>query len=259
MALCRVAVGEIAPELSPETEDWERLKHDLGQMQPDLFVLNELPFDPWAAARPEYDPDVWQACVAAHEQGLAALHDLGIPIILGSRAVRVDGQRCNQGFIWRHDTGLQPIHTKQHIPRSPGYWETTWTEAGALRFRMVEAGPVRIGMLICTDIMFSEHARQYGQDGVHLIVVPRAMPPLVSHQFEAALQITAIVSDCYIASSNWRGTDSAGEPFEGRGVIINPVGQTVAETSFFSRIAVHDIDTDFVTAQQQRYPCNVVD
>ena len=259
MAICRVGVGEMAPELSPGTEGWERLIHDLAQIQPDLLVLNELPFGSWVAARPEYDPDVWHACVRAHEKGLAALHELGVPIVLGSRAVAVDGRRCNQGFIWRQDTGLQSLHTKQHLPRSPGYWETSWTEPGAQRFQIAQVGPLRVGMLICTDIMFNEHARQYGRDGVDLIVVPRAMPPLVSHQFAVALQMTAIVSGCYVASSNRRGTDSAGEPFEGRGCIINPIGQTVAQTSFFSRVAVHAIDTDFVASQKKRYPCNVVD
>ena len=43
MAICRVGVGEMAPELSPGTEGWERLIHDLAQIQPDLLVLNELP------------------------------------------------------------------------------------------------------------------------------------------------------------------------------------------------------------------------
>ena len=43
MVICRVGVGEMAPELSPGTEGWERLIHDLAQIQPDLLVLNELP------------------------------------------------------------------------------------------------------------------------------------------------------------------------------------------------------------------------
>lgn len=259
MAVYRVAVGEIAPELLPGSEAWAGLIHDLERIQPDLFVLNELPFGSWLAARPEYDPDAWRACVADHQKGLAAVHELGVPIVLGSRAVDLDGRRCNQGFIWRHDAELEAMHTKQHIPRSPGYWETTWTEPDALRFQIAHAGPLRVGMLICTDIMFNEHARQYGRDGVDLIVVPRATPPVVWHQFEVALQMTAIVSGCYVASSDRRGTDSAGEPFAGRGCIINPIGQTVAVTSFFSRVAVHDIDTDFVSGQQKRYPCNVID
>lgn len=72
--------------------------------------------------------------------------------------------------------------------------------------------------------------------------------------------MTAIVSGCSVASSDRRETDSAGEPFAGRGCIINPTpGQAVAVTAFFSRVAVHDIDTDFVSGQQKRYPCHRVD
>ena len=259
MTICRVAVGEVAPELSVGSQAWTDLIGELERLQPDLFVLNELPFGRWLAARPDYDRDAWRASVAAHEKGLAAVHELGVPTVLGSRAVDLDGRRCNQGFIWRHAAGLEAMHTKQHLPRSPGYWETSWTEPGQAA---VSDCPRRSVAGRHADL-HRHHVQRtrpaVRTDGVDLIVVPRATPPLVSHQFEVALQMTAIVSGCYVASSDRRGIDSAGEAFAGRGCIINPIGQTVAATSFFSRVAVHDIDTDFVRGQQQRYPCNVVD
>jgi len=143
MAICRVAVGEIAPELSPGSQAWTDLIRDLERLQPDLFVLNELPFGPWLAARPGYDRDAWRACVAAHEQGVAAVHELGVPTVLGSRAVDLDGRRCNQGFIWRHAAGLEAIHTKQNLPPPPGYWETGWTKRGRSDFSL--ARPDRCG------------------------------------------------------------------------------------------------------------------
>lgn len=257
MTICRVAVAELDPELRVDTDGWKALIRDLSRTRPDLFVLNELPFGAWLAARESFDPSAWKESIADHEKGVAALHELGVPLVVGTRTVERNGRRCNEGFVWTSDGGAQPVHTKQHIPDSPGYRETTWTEPGERRFQIVPAGPLRIGFLICTDIMWGEHARKYGRDGADLIVVPRATPPDAAHTFDVALQMTSIVSGCYVASSNRRGRDSAGERFEGRGCIIDPTGHTVAQTSYYHRVIVHDISTDFVRWKKSVYPCNV--
>jgi N-carbamoylputrescine amidase len=259
VTLCRVAVTESDPELRPRTEAWSRLIRDLERARPDLFVLNELSFGPWIAAKERFDPDLWKASVEAHEDGVAALGELGVPVITGSRSIELGGRRCNEAYVWTAEAGARGVHTKQHIPNSPGYRETTWYERGEQRFEIADAGPLKIGFLICTDIMFNEHARHYGRQGADLIVSPRAMPPLASHFFDVALQLAAVTSGCYVASSNRGGTDSAGEPFEGRGCIVNPLGETVAQTSSFSRVAFHDIDTDFVAWKKTVYPCNVAE
>jgi N-carbamoylputrescine amidase len=246
------------PELRPGTQAWKQLRLDLERAQPDLFVLNELAFGAWLAARETFDPVAWKQSVEDHEAGVAALDELGVPVVVGSRAVERSGRRCNEGFVWTRDAGAVGAHTKQHIPNSPGYRETTWTEPGERAFEIVQAGPLRLGFLICTDIMFNEHARQYGRNDVDLIVVPRAMPPLAADLFDVALRMAAIVSGCYVASSNRGGTDSAGEPFEGRGCIVDPTGQTVAQTSPFHRVVVHEVSTEFVAWKKSIYPCNVV-
>ncbi len=257
MTICRVAVGEMDSELRPATAGWKSLIEELGRARADLFVLNELPFGAWLAARESFDPGAWKQSIADHEEGIGALHELGVPIVVGTRAVEVDGRRCNEGFLWTADGGLRPVHTKQHIPDSPGYRETTWTEPGEKCFESVDAGSLRIGFLVCTDIMWNEHARRYGRDGVDLIVVPRAMPPEAAHVFDVALQMTAIVSGCYVASSNRSGRDSAGERFEGRGCIIDPSGSTVAQTSHYHRVVVHELSSDFIAWKKSFYPCNV--
>ncbi len=107
--------------------------------------------------------------------------------------------------------------------------------------------------------MFNEHARRYGREGADLIVVPRAMPPTTSHLFDVALKMTAVVSGCYVASSNRGGVDSTGASFEGRGCVVDPGGRTVAQTSAFDRVVVHEIETDSVRWKQSIYPCDVME
>ncbi len=259
MGKYRVAVGEMHPELRPQTEAWENLCRDIDRASPDLFVLNEIPFGPWISARPDFDAEVWKSSIEAHEEGVAALSELGVPWVLGSRSVEIGGRRCNEGFVWSPSVGVQGVHTKQHIPDAPGYRETTWYEPGERHFNIVQLGEVRVGFLICTEIMFNEHARHYGRMGADLIVVPRAMPLAATHLFDVALQMSAVASGCYVASSNRGGIDSTGEAFEGRGCVVDPGGRTVMQTSSFNPLVCYDIDTDFVRWKQSFYPCDVAD
>ena len=130
----RIAVVESDPELRAGSEAWERLAAELGRARPDLLVLNELPFGPWLAARERFDADAWQASIADHEAAIAALPQLGPPAVIGTRPAVLEGRRCNQAFLWTREGGLHYPHTKQHIPDSPGYRETTWTAPGPQRF-----------------------------------------------------------------------------------------------------------------------------
>jgi N-carbamoylputrescine amidase len=245
-------------KLLPGTESWAKLIADLDRAQPDIFVLNELPFGPWLSARSSFDPVAWKQSIADHEVGIAALHELSVGIILGTRSVERQGRRCNEGFVWTLQDGIRATHTKQHIPNTPpSYCEAVWYAPGQLRFQIVQAGPLRVGLLICTDIMFTEHARRYGRDGVQLIAVPRASPVEAAHMFDVALQMTAISSGCYVASSNRNGQDFAGGAFEGRGCIVDPGGETVAQSSPLDRVIVHEISTEFVEIKQAYYPCDV--
>ncbi len=138
MALHRIAVGELVPELLPGSDAWRTLVAELERTRPDLLVLNELPFGPWLAAREQFDGAAWEESIEAHAAGLAALPELGVPVVVGTRPVDLEGRRCNQAFVSRLDAEPLFPHTKQHIPNSPGYRETTWTSP---------CGPVPDGIL----------------------------------------------------------------------------------------------------------------
>jgi len=253
----KVGVCEMTPELTAGSSEWDALRRALDSEKPDLFVLNEMPFGEWVAGAPAFDAEAWKRACDAHQEGVRRLEELGCPVVAGSRARELDGRRVNEAFLWTASDGASGVHTKQFFPDEEGYYEARWFEAGERHFRVATAGDVRVGFLLCTEVMFNEHARHYGRSGAQLILAPRAIGKGSLPRWLIAMRMAAIVSGCYVLTSNRGGTDSSGQLFGGCGWIIDPEGELVAQTSQATPTVFHDIDTDFVARAQKEYPCYV--
>jgi N-carbamoylputrescine amidase len=257
MSQVRVAVGEMPPNLEAGTDEWKALIYQLAATEADIFVLNELPFGSWIACHPEFDEDTAKRSIESHDRAMDELGSLGVPDILGSRLTVIDGVRRNSGFHFRRGEGYRDFYTKRHVPLSPGYYERAWYDPGPAEFPLIEVAGIKVGMLLCTDIMFNEHARHYGRQSGQLIVVPRCSPPIARDFFDTALAMASVASGCYVASSNRAGKDELGDAFEGRGAIYNPWGQHIAQTSPIQPLTYADLNLDFVQQKQSIYPCDV--
>lgn len=247
----------MTPELAPDSSAWDALRRVLDAETPDLFLLNEMPFGAWIAAAPAFDGDVWKRACAAHEEGVRRLEELGCAVVVASRARELDRWRVNEAFVWTTNDGAVGAHTKQFFPDEEGYYEARWFERGERHFNVVPAGDAQVGFLLCTEIMFNEHARHYGRNGAQLILAPRAVGKTSRPRWLVAMRMAAIVSGCYVLTSNRGGTDSKGQLFGGAGWIIDPEGELVAQTSEATPVVFHDIDMDFVARAQAEYPCYV--
>lgn len=72
------------------------------------------------------------------------------------------------------DGVYQPIHHKHYFPEEPGFYEDSWFAPQRLGFDAVAFRGQRIGVLLCTESMFTKWARHYRRQGAHAFVVPRA-------------------------------------------------------------------------------------
>ncbi|HJQ41230.1 MAG TPA: carbon-nitrogen hydrolase family protein [Thermoanaerobaculia bacterium] len=208
--------------------------------------MNELPFGSWIAAGSAFDEACWNESVEAHERGMRHLHELGAGIVAGTRPRGTDALRTNEAFI-----GSEAVHTKQYFPDEEGFYEARWFDAGERHFRLAPAGALQCGFLICTELMFNEHARHYGRAGAHAILVPRATGTSLD-RWLVAMRMAAIVSGSYVLSSN-----RSGGSFGGRGWIIDPSGTVIGATSEETPAAFYEIDTEVVAQAQRDYPCYV--
>ncbi len=257
MKKLNVGVCALDSEMEPGSKAWKEFARSVREAELDLFLINEMPFGAWISAGERFDSAIWKQCLEVHEEGMALLGDLGAKAVLGSRARELDGRRVNEAFIWTADAGYRDIHTKQFFPDEAGYYEARWFQRGERHFRVAEAGAARVGFLLCTEVMFNEHARHYGREGAQVIAVPRAVGRGSLRRWLVAMKMAAIVSGCYVLSSNRSGTDSNRQRFGGCGWVIDPMGDCVAQTSDASPLVTYPIDLDFVTEMQTKYPCYV--
>ena len=253
----KFAVCEAPAEMLVGDAGWKGLVKQCESTAPDLILLNEMPFGQWISVGEQRDTEILETSQRQHVEGIEGLETLGTFAVLGTYPRFEGSLSVNQAFIWTPMAGLVPVHTKQYFPNESGFYEARWFERGEQRFEVAEAVGLKVGFLICTDVMFNEWARYYGRKGAELIAVPRATPVGSESRWQTMCSAAATVSGCYVASSNRAGIDESGMEFAGKGWIFDPFGEKIAETSPENPIAIADLDLSLVKQAQGEYPCYV--
>lgn len=223
----------------------------------ELVLLPEMPFYAWFATTQQVDPAVWQAAVDAHEEWLPRLAALGAKVVLGSRPTNADGQPHNDAFVWQPQSGARFAHRKYYLPDEPGFWEATWyRRAETPSFHAADAGDVKVGFMICSDLWFGEHARGYARQGVHILANPRATERSSVDKWRAGGRAMAVMAGAYCLSSN-RAGESNGVRWGGGGWIIDPDGEVLDITSNEQPFATAEIDLSHAEEAKRTYPRDV--
>jgi N-carbamoylputrescine amidase len=234
---------------------WQRLVAHVGEEESQVVLLPEMPFSPWLAQNDKFDASRWEEAVENHEKWISRLNELAPAIVISTRPVTEGSLRNNLGYIWEQGMGVRDIHAKYYLPDEPGFWEASWYHRGDGNFSPVNTIKGKIGFLICTELWFNQHARQYGKGGVHFLVCPRATPKPTANKWVAGGQTAAVISGAYCLSSNLSGITPDGGDFAGVGWIIEPeegkiLGLTSSEHPFLT------LEVDLVKAEKAKktYP-----
>ena len=251
----RIAIVEWPEALAADAAWWAQTKDAVAAAQPDVLVTNELPFGAWIADSGTFSEAVAGASIQAHEDGLARLAELGVPAIISSRPVWNGTRLANEAFVLEGGV-VRVLHRKQYFPDEPGWFEADWYAGDGSGFAVTEVLGVKVGVLLCTEAMFNEHARGYGRQGASLIVVPRATGFEIE-SWKIAGAMAALVSGAYVVSSNRSGRSAAGIEFGGGGFAYAPQGRLLTVTTPAEPLQVFALETDVVAAAQRDYPCYV--
>ncbi|MCW5876500.1 MAG: carbon-nitrogen hydrolase family protein [Anaerolineales bacterium] len=245
------------PDAADEMEAaFEALAAHVAAEGSDLVLLPEMPFHPWLCYEPQPDAAAWQASADAHAKWLPRLGGLGAPLVLGSRAVTQDGGRYNDGFIWQGGEASF-AHRKYYLPDEAGFWEASWYGRNAEpRFEAAQAGDVKVGFMICSDLWFGEHARGYARQRVHLLVNPRATEKRSVDKWIAGGRVMGVMAGAYCLSSN-RSGQGRGFEWGGAGWVSDPDGEVLAVTSAEQPFVTVEIDSARAEAAKATYPRDV--
>ncbi len=254
----RVTVCQLPNEPAPLVAAWDQLREHLEAEQSELLVLPEMPFSPWLAASCDVDPARWGEAVAAHRRWCDRLGELGVGAALGSRPVD-DPEPRNRAFLWSSAGGLRDLHDKAYLPDEEGFWEASWYNRGRPDYELAtvatDTGEVaRVGVLLCTEMWFLEHARAYGRSGAHLVAVPRATPASTLDKWIAGGRTAAVVSGAYCLSAAPYNAPGQGADLGGGSWIIDPEGEVLALTTPEAPFATKDLDLAAAAAAKRGYP-----
>lgn len=165
---------------------------------------------------------------ACAEAGIAAI--VGAPVLAAGRlhlsAIYIDAAGEVAG-----------VYHKMYLDPS----ERGWFEAGDAPTMVTLAG-WNLGIGVCYDSSFPEHARQYALSGAQVYVLPGAFP-LGRSDFRRTIYFPAraLENTVYLAFSNYVG-EHAGTAYGGKSAIYGPDGSCLADAGAEAGIAVHDLD-----------------
>ena len=224
----------------------------------DVICLNEMPIGPWFPENKSFDQETLDHSIALHDTAFQSLLPLQQTFI-SSRPAIINQLVINEALVLHKDFWLTP-HSKQYFPEESGYWETSWFQPGPTALQPFEINGLLFGVLLCTDAMFLQQALNYSRQGVQVICVPRATGGGCDDVWLGTLKIMAQHTGCYVISSNRKtpqdfdGQIYNGQVFNGRGVIFNPFGEMIAETTDDQPLVTASIDIEAIEQAKNTYP-----
>ena len=251
----RIAFVEWPETLSTDDVLWEGLKNSVTVARPDILITNELPFGPWVAEDAVFSEDEAHRSIHVHVVGFEAMMELGLPAIISSRPVWNGKRLANEACVLENGV-VRPLHRKQYFPNESGWFESEWYAGDDSGFKTAEVLGIKIGVLLCTEAMFNEHARAYGKQQASLIVIPRASGTNLE-SWKIAGAMASLVSGAYVVSSNRAGRSRGGTQFGGGGFAYAPQGRLLAMTTPADPVQVFDLDPEIPARAQCDYPCYV--
>lgn len=251
----KVTVCELRNDSAGLELDWPALVEHVRSEKSELVLLPEMAFHPWLAGTNLIDPELWQGAVSAHDLWIGRLSELAVRVVIGTRPVIQNKKRLNQGYIWQSDTGYRPVHAKYYLPDEESYWEASWYDRGDRDFNVVQIDGLNIGFLICTELWFAAHAREYMLQGIDLLVCPRATPKSSVGKWLTGGRTAAVISGAYCMSSNFCGSSIEGSEFGGTGWVIEPEeGNVLGTTSPDQPFLTVEIDLEIARNAKHTYP-----
>lgn len=210
------------------------------------FCFEENPAH-YALAEPIDGPTVDAMC------DLAAEH--GIVLVAPIYEKEIKGELYNTAVVIDPQGEIMGIYRKSSIPmvKTPSLVgsEKYYFKPGNTGFPVWQTPfGINIGVMICYDRHFPEHARLLALNGADLVLVPTATCGMSRYLWEIELQAHAIDNIYYVGGVNRVGKDEGGAPdqhYYGSSFFTSPKGEILAQAGDQDdEIVYAEIDTGLI-------------
>ena len=234
----KICTTEFPDEISKHEEAIDSLASHVAETEPDLLVLPEMPFTPWLFHVDTFSKTKWEQTVESHARVLERLGATITTPIITSRPITVDGNNLNQAIYLDRARNIHPLRSKQYLPNDFPAVERVWFSEGEQSDRVFDIQECKIGLQLCSEIMYTEIPRNLAMAGAQIIVQPRATGD--HPRWRAASILGASTSGAFVVGANRRSSERVW--FTGGSWIYSPFGNLLAEASEINPFVTYDIN-----------------
>jgi N-carbamoylputrescine amidase len=222
----------------------------VSETDPDLLVLSEMPFTPWIFHVDEYCEETWQRTVDNHARWLAQLSSSIQTPIITSRPITKAGKNLNEAIYVDGNRDTHPLRSKKYLPNDFPAVERVWFHEGEATDPVFDILGHKVGVQLCSEIMYTESARKLADGDVEIIIQSRATGD--HPRWRAASLLAASTAGAYVVGANRRSSER--DWFTGGGWVYSPDGELLAETCAEVPFVTVDLDLSRATLAKTDYP-----
>ena len=180
---------------------------------------------------------------------------------------RAPGLYHNTAVLFGASGEALGMYRKMHIPDDPQFYEKFYFTPGDLGFVSLEAGPLRVGPLVCWDQWYPEAARLTALAGAELLLYPTAIGWLPQDKadygsdqlsaWQTMQRSHAIANGVFVVVANRVGVETSGNDsihFWGHSFICDPYGKVIAEAGEAAQVLVADCDLGLIEQARRGWP-----
>ena len=175
-----------------------------------------------------------------------AARETGAVVVVGS-ALAAEGVVTLSSIVVGPDGSVDVPYDKQHLDGDERRFFTAGDHGASLRVRGIE-----LGLSICYDGCFPEHARAAAADGAAGYLNSAAYFTGAEHRRDLYYPARAVENGLYVVFAGLTGRCGSSE-FSGGSAIYDPEGRPLERLGTERGVVVADLDTDVVAAYRARH------
>lgn len=191
----------------------------------------------------------------------ALARELGIHILAGSMAIRLDGEEklANRSFLFDDTGAVAARYDKIHLfdvdlPTGERHRESDIIRPGAQAV-VAQTKWGGVGLSVCYDVRFARLYRDLAQGGAAILTVPAAFTvPTGQAHWHVLLRARAIETGSFVIAPAQCGEHQGGRKTYGHSLIVGPWGDILAEAGEETGIIIADLDPGAVARAREAIP-----